>query len=115
MSAKHTPGPLTVSVQDRWPFKILTKDAAGNVVFATDMPCNSTSHKSAAECLAGVGMNPEWNAAEHNARALADEVLRAAAPNLAFQLLAAANYIDALGGDSRSYRQAYEAATGETA
>ena len=45
----------------------------------------------------------------------ADARLIAAAPSLAFQLLAAANYIDALGGDSTSYRQAYAAATGEGA
>lgn len=34
-----------------------------------------------------------------------DARLIAAAPDLLFQLLAAANYIDALGGDSKSYRQ----------
>ena len=39
--------------------------------------------------------------------------LIAAAPDLAFQLLAAANYIDALGGDSKSYRAAITKATGE--
>ena len=32
--------------------------------------------------------------------------LIAAAPELLFQLLAASNYIDALGGDSKSYRAA---------
>lgn len=45
--------------------------------------------------------------AEENAR------LCAAAPDLLFQLLAAANYIDALGGDSKSYRAAIKAAKGE--
>ena len=38
-----------------------------------------------------------------------------AAPDLAFQLLAAANYIDALGGDSKSYRAAIYRATGSPA
>ena len=42
-----------------------------------------------------------------------DARLIAAAPDLVFQLLAAANYIDALGGDSKSYRQAIARATGE--
>lgn len=37
----------------------------------------------------------------------------AAAPDLLFQLQAAANYIDALGGDSKSYRAAIAKATGE--
>ena len=35
--------------------------------------------------------------------------LIATAPDLLFQLRAAANYIDALGGDSRSYRAAIKA------
>lgn len=39
--------------------------------------------------------------------------LIAAAPDLVFQLLSAANYIDALGGDSKSYRAAIARATGE--
>ena len=39
--------------------------------------------------------------------------LIAAAPDHLFQLLAAANYIDALGGDSKSYRAAIKAAEGE--
>ena len=40
--------------------------------------------------------------------------LIAAAPDLVFQLLSAANYIDALGGDSKSYRAAIAKATGDT-
>ena len=39
--------------------------------------------------------------------------LIAASPDLVFQLLSAANYIDALGGDSKSYRAAIARATGE--
>ena len=41
----------------------------------------------------------------------ADKLLIAEAPNLLFQLLAAANYIDTLGGDSKSYRAAIAKAT----
>jgi hypothetical protein len=43
---------------------------------------------------------------------LANARLIAEAPNLLFQLLAAANYIDALGGDSKSYRGAIAKAGG---
>lgn len=42
-----------------------------------------------------------------------DARLIAAAPDLVFQLLAAANYIDALGGDSKTYRAAIAKATEE--
>ena len=42
-----------------------------------------------------------------NARLIAES------PNLVLQLLSAANYIDALGGDSKSYRAAIARATGE--
>jgi hypothetical protein len=45
----------------------------------------------------------------------ADARLIAAAPDLLFQLLAASNYIDALGGDSKSYRAAIAKATGDAA
>ena len=54
------------------------------------------------------GVRGERNA-DANAR------LIAASPDLVFQLLSAANYIDALGGDSKSYRAAIARATGETA
>ena len=40
------------------------------------------------------------------------DALAQAEPDLVFQLLAAANYIDALGGDSKSYRAAIEAVKG---
>lgn len=43
--------------------------------------------------------------------ALANARLIAAAPELVTQLLSAANYIDALGGDSKSYRIAIDKAT----
>lgn len=46
---------------------------------------------------------------------IANARLIAAAPDLVFQLLAAANYIDALGGDSKTYRAAIAKATGEQA
>lgn len=48
------------------------------------------------------------------AKAKRENALRDAAPDLVFQLLSAANYIDALGGDSKSYRSAIAKATGDT-
>lgn len=47
------------------------------------------------------------------AKAKRENTLYDAAPDLVFQLLSAANYIDALGGDSKSYRAAIARATGE--
>ena len=84
--SKHTPGPLTVSVCEEWPFKIVTIDSRGDVVFSRDLPCHSTNHRNANEAMAGKGMPAEWKAAERNARALADEILRAAAPELLKEL-----------------------------
>ena len=52
------------------------------------------------------GVRGERNA-DANARLIAES------PNLVFQLLSAANYIDALGGDSKSYRAAIARATGD--
>ena len=49
-----------------------------------------------------------------NANADANARLIAAAPDLVSQLFSAANYIDALGGDSKSYRAAIQKATGDT-
>ena len=82
MSA-HTPGPLTVKVADKWPFRIETFDAAGELVFCRDMPCYSTKQKSAKECMDGLYLGDlAEHAASVNAKAVADEVLRAAAPEL---------------------------------
>ena len=47
------------------------------------------------------------------AKAKRENALYDAAPDLVFQLLSAANYIDAIGGDSKSYRAAIARATGE--
>lgn len=48
----------------------------------------------------------ELRAALANQRAEAASSSQQSATDIRFQLLAAANYVDALGGDSRSYRQA---------
>jgi hypothetical protein len=78
----YTKGPLTVRVNDCWSFNIETYGADGKVVFSAGMPCYGTSLRHAKQVIAGKGMPSEWNAANKNARAVADEVLRAAAPEL---------------------------------
>lgn len=83
-AAKHTPGPWT---------------QAGYSVRAA---CVQYSFTTVAICQTGLKTMKE---VEANVR------LIAAAPDLVFQLLAAANYIDALGGDSTSYRAAIARAT----
>lgn len=77
----HTPGPLTVRVNPKWPFDIETLDAQGDVVFSRPMPAYSSSHRTVEDVLSAKGMEP--HCVEGNRRALADEILRAAAPDLA--------------------------------
>jgi hypothetical protein len=80
---KHTPGPWS--------------DTTGTSVWAGE------------KLVAAVyGDDPECKVDE---RMAANARLMAAAPDLLFQLMAASNYIDALGGDSKSYRQAIYKAT----
>ena len=106
--AKHTKGPLFVSVENLWPFNIVTKNSEGEVVFSKGMPCYSTSQKNAAEAISGKRMNPEYEAERHNRRAIADEVLRAAAPDLLEALRVAEKKLVELenevsGGDDEIY------------
>lgn len=75
-AAQHTPGPW---MADAW---LYVRAADGQTV---------------ARCSATLG---KYELEEPNAR------LIAAAPELLSNLLAAANYIDTLGGDSKSYRAA---------
>lgn len=81
IAVPHTLGPLTVRVNPKWPFNIETLDVQGEVVFVRTMPANSTSHRTVEDVLSAKGMEPDC--AESNQRALADEILRAAAPDLA--------------------------------
>lgn len=81
--SKYTAGPLTVSVWPQWPFYIDTHDNFGQLVFRRDMPMSSTKQGTVVEVMAGAYMGKYASEAfEINARALADEVLRAAAPEL---------------------------------
>lgn len=89
MKTAYTPGPLTVAIDEIRPFDIRTRNADGETVFLRGMPSYSTKQRSAAECMAGVNISPSFkqNAISDNARALADETLRAAAPLLAEALV----------------------------
>ena len=80
----HTPGPLTVKVSDKWPFDIETIGADGLVKFVTRMPFHSTSDRRAEDAIECKNFKQsereEYSAI--NRRAIADDVLRAAAPEL---------------------------------
>ena len=84
---RHTPGPWSVEPIDYGCFDV--KCEFGYFI--------ATCHD---------GVRGDRNAGV-NARLIAES------PNLVFQLLSAANYIDALGGDSKSYRAAIARATGD--
>ena len=81
---KHTPGPLTVKITDKWPFRIETFDENGNVVFSRDLPAHSSKDKTPNEAVNCLNFphdqREQWS--QENHKALADEVLRAAAPEL---------------------------------
>ena len=91
-NAKHTPGPWEAAIQP-----------GCHAVIA--------SLSGGPKAVAIIGNNTPDDGNEPmrfaNARLIAE------APDLVFQLLSAANYIDALGGDSKSYRAAIARATGE--
>jgi hypothetical protein len=90
--SKHTPAPWY------WDSDPIKGDPLGRVRFRV-----VARGKTITQCYYSSGdEQSEWDAR-----------LIAAAPNLKFQLLAAANYVDALGGDSRAYRQAIAEAEGE--
>lgn len=89
-NAKHTPGPWAYAWYSKKRFG-LGSPGEGAWMFLQTLYVDAD--------------HPEMQA---NAR------LIASAPELAFHLLAAANYIDALGGDSKSYRAAIAKATGDT-
>jgi len=106
----HTPGPLTVKVSDKWPFDIETIGADGLVKFVTRMPCNSTSDGSAKDAIECKNFKQsereEYSAI--NRRAVADDVLRAAAPELLEALIwamdsARISYTQRIKGQNEHY------------
>ena len=97
MNTKFTKGPLTARMSNEWPWKIETVDSAGEVVFTRPLPCHSSDDKSADAALRCLNFDAKdrERCAEVNARALADEHVRASAPELydALEQIAAL-YID---------------------
>lgn len=81
---KWTQGPLTVRMASEWPWNIETVNAAGEVVFYTQLYCLSSDDKTAKEALdcAHIKADKREEYSATNYRALADETIRAAAPEL---------------------------------
>lgn len=88
MKQTHTAGPLTVKPSNNWPFDLITFNAEGEQVFTTRLPCHSSRMKSFKDALNGVGFKEtsgefsKENCIQKNKKALADEILRAASPDL---------------------------------
>lgn len=80
----HTPGPLAVKIGKDWPFNINTVDVNGTIVFIDRLPCHSSADKSIKQAMECKHHDKEGRAGYSalNRRALADAVLRAAAPDL---------------------------------
>lgn len=88
----HTKGPLFVTIDER--FAIVTKDTSGTEVFRREFPCASSKDKTALEriqCINFYSISDRRCKSEDfsrekcsqiNRTALADEILRAAAPEL---------------------------------
>lgn len=126
MSAKHTPGPLTVKIDKQWPFNINTFDANGLLIFVDRLPCHSTEDKTLKQAMACVHYDKDgregYSAMNH--RALADAVLRAAAPDLLEELDACLGTLEVcfpdapvdsvIGKNIVNARIAVAKATGET-
>jgi hypothetical protein len=115
--SEHTLGPLTVTISDSRPCYIVTTDASGVVRFSTPFPCHSSSDKSALdtiECRHFKADEREQYAAI-NRRALADEVLRAASPDLLVALKAVISVADRKTAEFDLARAAITKATGAAA
>ena len=100
MNAQHTPGPLYVKMDENWPFNINTFNAVGDLVFVEKLPCHSTRDESpqeALDCVNFVHENRE-EYSEANHRALADAILRAAAPDLLAMIQELREYIHVMKG-----------------
>jgi hypothetical protein len=89
MKTKHTPAPLSVKPSNVWPFDIVTYDVDNNEVFRRRLPAYSTSDKTFKQALSGVSfdLSEQEQIKEMNHKALADEKLRAAAPELLDSIL----------------------------
>lgn len=135
MSDQHTQGRMTVYKDnaDSWPLLMIGDPAASRIVANVNteagvdtskapsiafkkMPAEANARRLAACWNACEGVPTEVLEAQHGGGLpwhVADQIdQRIQRDELAFQLLAASNYIDALGGDSKSYRAAIAKATG---
>jgi len=95
-NGKHTPGPW------EWDGKVWGYDSENEAPWLVQAPWTGKDSKNV---LTGT----------IKCESEADARLIAAAPDLLFHLIAASNYIDALGGVSQSYRIVIAKATGEQA
>ena len=86
LNVNFTSGPLTVKIDNKWPFDIKTYDASHEVVAVSSMPAYTTRQTTSKECMTGRFMTYQYEARELNQRCYADQVLRATAPEM-FDLL----------------------------
>lgn len=84
MNTRHTPGPLHVDTDKRFPFDLLLVDATGNIIARESRYAYSTKQKTVEDVMTGRYLDPDIrvDAVLANERQLADMVLRAAAPEL---------------------------------
>ena len=84
MISKYTPGPLSVSFGNKWPFEILISNESGGIVYRNSLPCHSSKDKNFEEALncRNFKASDQEEYAAINHRAVADAYLRAAAPDL---------------------------------
>lgn len=100
--SKHTPGPWSFSRWEQW------GDTRFYIAQADGAPY-TPNYSDVATLIAETVSGERGAVQDANAR------LIAASPELLEELQGAANYIDALGGDSKKYRAAIAKATGEQA
>lgn len=108
-----TKGKLMVRVSEDYPFPIETYDEEGNVVFVTNFPTSSSSWKSLKDVLNAKGW--DWDemskddVAKANQKALANEVLRASAPELLKNLIRCVDRLEENGmGEMMAVKKAKE-------
>lgn len=98
MSTKHTPGPLTVTRDETFPFYIITKDANGEAVWIEPPYAYNSGMITLYDFHAGVGFDESerQRLIEKNERQYANALLRAAAPELLEQLSAAVEMLESI-------------------
>lgn len=84
MTTKHTPGPLRVVVDQKFPFNLRIVNQDGETVADERRASYSTANRTIEDVMTARGLPPEDKpiAIEANERQLADMHLRAAGPDL---------------------------------